>query len=522
MRRVHICRVAPPRARRAWRARHGRAAGVARVRHGHAGPRYDRTVADGDHRTLWGLAIATAPAAVATWFFWVGGDLPLVARVAAYLIGGLFACVAAAFLVFLVQGLTRPPPDPRANRGPTGGQPVWLEDLGDGSTIHPDYPKGPVITIGAATAASDVRDAAAARIRIWPDVVDVARTGVGPVRVDGVRLGRHAWRTLDDGAVIEVGGRRLRVAIGWAPDPADPRVGARVAGVRLLRRLGATPRGTRYAIRDGVLERLERCEVTDDALAAHAAAAADLSRCCAAIAPVAGTGRDADGTPVVWWRAAPTPATAPTTPERVRWLCEALASLHRAGRAHGALAPSNLIALAEGGTGFVAALPTTARTPGDGPYREGVPPGDDDAAFLAPEVRDGAAATPATDVHALATFLARALTRPPHVPQAPAWASLLDAARGDDPAARPADAHALAVEIVRAAVRTAPGAPFDGRTLTGCDGCGEALVEHEQGPRIMFDGVGPDGRATGGYVDSFSTRCLGCGRQTHREEVTRY
>lgn len=200
----------------------------------------------------------------------------------------------------------------------------------------------------------------------------------------------------------------------------------------------------------------------------------------------------------------------------VKAVAAALDAAHQAGWSHGRLVPDDVSLvrghLALGGVGLWHDIePGPATTAWQAL-----------AAFLAPEVRDGAAATPATDVHALATFLARALTRPPHVPQAPAWASLLDAARGDDPAARPADAHALAVEIVRAAVRTAPGAPFDGRTLTGCDGCGEALVEHEQGPRIMFDGVGPDGRATGGYVDSFSTRCLGCGRQTHREEVTRY
>ncbi len=315
----------------------------------------------------------------------------------------------------------------------------------------------------------------------------------------------------------------------WTPDPADPQVGTTIGRHRLLRRLGDVPWGTRYDTEAGVLDRLERRPLDDDALAAYGAASSAAHVQGGVIAEVELL-RDVDGTPVLAWALAPrrgtwvpalTPGFMVDSPAAVHALCERVGRLHAAGGAHGALDPWHLLpgAARDGGPCFAAAVPVSAAA--DGPYRHPSPP-DGDAEHLAPEQRAGGPATPRADVFALAGFLAATLREPPHLPDVPAWAELVAAARADDPGARPADATALARAILRAAATVAPAAPFAGKTFRRCDRCGAHLLAEDPPAEIMFDGVDRDGRRTGGRSRTWTGRCVGCDHQTRREETQRY
>ena len=398
------------------------------------------------------------------------------------------AALGAATAVAVLAGAD----DPRRNARPTGGQVVGFTRLDGGAPTRLPVRAGPTITIGSAAWVDLVLDGDDvegdhARVRVFDRVVDVDRVGRGRVRVDGRGVGRGSPRELRDGAVLTIGRHRLRVDIGWEPDPDDPKVGTRIGRHRLMRRLGATPWGTRYLTADGVLDRLDQRPLTDDELAAYATASAAAHERCPTIAG-ATTTRDADGTPVLAWTVKRRDA-APLGPAEVLALAERLAPLHAAGAAHGALTASHLLS----STCVAAAIPP--------------PP---------------AEASPRVDVFALATLLAEALVTPPHSRDAPAWAALLAAARSDAPAARPADATALARAILRAAAVTDPRAPFAGHTFAPCPACGEHLVAVSPAQEIMFDGVAPDGTRTGGSTTTWPARCLACDHDATRVETVCY
>ena len=493
-------------------------------------------------RMFWKLiATVIVGAALAYVCFGLTGGLPTWAR---EVTGGLgFGAAGASALagVIAIAFLRAPPDDPRGRQTPTGGQPVWFTRLDGGEQLLPD---GPVIAIGAATTADVRLDGLAvqhARVRVWPWLVDVGRLGRGPVRIDGQDVARGGWADLADGQVLEVGGHRLRVNIGWRADAADARVGTRAGAHLLAKRAGATPRGTRYVGRDAIVERLERRPMTDDELIAYVATSAAGHRSTPSIA-IAETLRDADGTAVIVWPGRPATEDLVVRPETVYALCKALAPLHAAGQAHGALTPSHRLPFANQPAMFAAALPAPDGVPpaqaGDAPYRvagrtdddrdgDGA---DDDEAFHAPERRAGGPASPRADVFALARMLERSLAGPAgdqpwwaaadraipssHHADAPAWITLLRTALADDPAARPAHAAALAHEIMLAAARSAPAGSFAGQTFGDCASCGEHLVAIERGATTMFDGRRADGRMMGGQSTTIIARCLGCGDDT--------
>jgi hypothetical protein len=314
----------------------------------------------------------------------------------------------------------------------------------------------------------------------------------------------------------------------WTPDPADPQVGTTIGRHRLLRRLGDVPWGTRYDTEAGVLDRLERRPLDDDALAAYGAASSAAHVQGGVIAEVELL-RDVDGTPVLAWALAPrrgtwvpalTPGFMVDSPAAVHALCE------RVGRLHAAGAPT---ARSTCGTCCPARprrwpvlSPPRCRCPPPPTVLTDTSPPDGDAEHLAPEQRAGGPATPRADVYALAGFLAATLREPPHLPDVPAWAELVAAARADDPGARPADATALARAILRAAATVAPAAPFAGKTFRRCDRCGAHLLAEDPPAEILFDGVDRDGRRTGGRSRTWTGRCVGCDHQTRCEETQRY
>jgi hypothetical protein len=126
--------------------------------------------------------------------------------------------------------------------------------------------------------------------------------------------------------------------------------------------------------------------------------------------------------------------------DRGSWLglfasaAEVLAGLHAAGVVHGALRPETVFA-GEGGLAVLGPLAPLAVVEGG----EGGPAGA--AATVAPELRDGGTATPASDVWALATaFLSCA---------PPGAGTLAREAAADDPALRP-DAAGLARTLLEA------------------------------------------------------------------------
>ena len=447
---------------------------------------------------------------------------------------GLLALLGLATMAYVAVSADH---DPHAYTRPTGGQLVWFTRLGADGAGEALATEGADLLIGSgpdATVRLDGLAAHHARVRVWPHRVEVSRVTRERVRVGDTALARGAWRSLADGDVLELGPHRLRVNVGWRPDPDDARVGTRLGRHQLVRRLGRTGWGTRYQTRDAILDRLDRQPLDDARLAAYVAASAEAHRACPTVAEVE-TARDADGTPALVWAATPTDGDpAPSTPEAVLALCERLAPLHQAGQAHGALDADHLLPGTSGprrAGAVAAAVPLPSADAAEtAPYRvparaTGVSPdhGADDADDdpRAPELVAGAAPTPQADVFALATLLRRVLTRTGRRDAAP-WAALVRTARADDPASRPADAAALARAILRAAALDRPREPFAGRTFGPCPRCGERLLGEEGPETIMMDGVDRDGRRVGGQTRTWHGECAGCGHRTQRSETQHY
>lgn len=126
--------------------------------------------------------------------------------------------------------------------------------------------------------------------------------------------------------------------------------------------------------------------------------------------------------------------------ELVRLVLEPLALVHRRGIVHRDLKPSNLLRRETGDVVIsdfgVALVPGDAHGPKEqvGTY-----------AYMPPEVRKGACATPASDVYAVGKLLAELLARAPDATKESALLAATLAA--DDPASRPRDA-AAALELL--------------------------------------------------------------------------